>query len=175
MLTEASASDMKKDKFLTVMAVYDGNTQNILSNIQKKVITALPNGTQTMDIPFHITLGSYSPEMEGEITKMVKEAARVTAKFPIQLLGYKDFGNKVLFAEPSIPPELIELRKCFESDYAESYPWVPHTTLFCGDEDLVIRATTLLPEIDDPINAEIVGLELGEFFPTRMIMKEDFK
>ncbi len=156
------------------MAVLDEKTQNILSNIQKEIISVLPNGTQTMNIPFHITLGSYPPEMEEDVVEMVRAAVRSTSSFPIQLLGYGDFGNMVLYAEPSIPAELVALRKRFECDYAESYPWIPHTTLFCGDCESVNLARTLLPKIDNPIRAEIVGIELGEFFPTRMIMREDF-
>ncbi len=166
---------MKKNKFLTVMAVYDEKTQNILYDLQKKIISALPNGTQTMDIPFHITLGSYPPEMEEDVVAMVNEASKAAERFSIQLLGYKDFGNKVLYIEPTVPSRLIALRKRFECDYAEDHPWVPHTTLFCSDSESVNEAKTLLPMIDEPINAQIVGLELGEFFPTRMIIKEDFK
>ncbi len=157
------------------MAVYDEDTQKMLSELQGRIISEVSSGTQTMGIPFHITLGSYPTNMEKAVVEMVREAASSTESFSIQLLGYGDFENRVLYAEPSIPSELVTLRKRFECDYAEDHPWVPHTTLFCGDLESVNGAKALLPMIDEPISAQIVGLELGEFFPTRMLMKEDFK
>ncbi len=166
---------MKKDKFLTVMAVLDSNAQKMLSELQGRIISEVSSGTQTMGIPFHITLGSYPPDMEGEVVKMISKAVSETERFPIQLLGYKDFNNRVLFLEPSIPRKLISLRKRFEYDYADGYDWVPHVTLFCADPKDINMAKELLPRMTEPVMAEVVGIELGKFFPTRMIMKEALK
>ena len=48
---------MKSDKFLTVFAVFDDETQRKLKDIQNNILSLGEKGTQTMDIPFHITLG----------------------------------------------------------------------------------------------------------------------
>ncbi len=169
------AFDMKKEKFLTVMAVFDDATQKRLSKLQNDLICNVSKGTQTMGIPFHITLGSYQPMREREVVEMIRETAAIIKSFPIELIGYRDFGNRVLFAEPTCPGELLHLRDLFASDYAENFPWVPHATLFCGTEDEVTAANTYLPPIDEPIKAAIVGIELGEFFPPRRILRIDFE
>ena len=166
---------MENKKFLTVMAVFDFETQQKLGEMQRMLIEEVGEGTQTMGIPFHVTLGSYPTESEADIVDKIKQVASNCARFEIELTGYNTFGDKVLFAEPTRPRELIELRKCFEFDYANGFEWVPHATIFCGDRVEVIKARELLPEISEPIKAEIVGIELGEFFPPRKIIRVDFE
>ena len=161
-------------KFLTVMAVLDEGSQRMLGRIQEEIIKNVGAGTQTMGIPFHLTLGSYPTEAEDDVVDKIKQVASRQERFEIELVGYNTFGDKVLFAEPTRPFELIELRKCFECDYANGFEWVPHATVFCGDREDVIKARALLPEISRPFKAEIVGIELGEFFPPRKIIRVDF-
>lgn len=55
---------MKKDKFLTVYAVFDKETQQKLKIMQDEVIKLGNEGTQTMGILFHISLGSFSPPIK---------------------------------------------------------------------------------------------------------------
>ena len=85
------------------------------------------------------------------------------------------FGDKVLFLEPNLQPELLDLRKSFECDYANGFEWVPHATLFCGEITEVQKARSLLPELVEPICAKIVGIELGEFFPPKKIIRINFE
>ena len=165
---------MNDNKFLTVMAVFDDETQQKLANIQKSIIKNVGEGTQTMGIPFHLTLGSYSTDSKCEVVAQIEKVASGAKPFEIFLIGYNTFSDKVLFLEPTIPQELIDLRKCFESDYANGFEWVPHATLFCGECDDVIKAKSCLPEIVEPIRAKIVGIELGEFFPPKKIIRIDF-
>ncbi len=174
MSTGDLAFEMKKKEFLTVMAVLDGDTQKLMSEIQESIISQVAAGKQTMNIPFHISLGSYPTDMEHQVTRMIAEAAYNIKSFPIELVGYNDFGNRVLYLEPTIPDELLSLRKRFECDYADALDWIPHATLFCGEYDEVQRAKELLPKIDTPIAADIIGLELGEFFPPRKILSVEF-
>ena len=65
--------------------------------------------------------------------------------------------------------------KSFENDFAHSFEWVPHATLFCGNDDEVKRARELAPKLDFPIDAKIVGIELGEFFPPEKKFSIDFR
>ena len=162
-------------RFLTVMAVLDGKTQAMLEKMQAEIIRNVGAGTQTMGIPFHVTLGSYPTESEADIVDKIKQVASNCARFEIELTGYNTFGDKVLFLEPNIPQELLDLRKSFECDYANGFEWVPHATLFCGEEIEVQKARSLLPELAEPICAKIVGLELGEFFPPKKIIRIDFE
>jgi 2'-5' RNA ligase len=166
---------MENKKFLTVMAVFDNETQKKLAQMQSKIIEQVGNGTQTMGIPFHLTLGSYPTEKQDELVFRIKEIASSTTSFEVSLIRYNTFSDKVLFLEPTVPQELLRLRGCFECDYANGYDWVPHATLFCGEAVEIQRAKGLLPQISEPMNTRIVGIELGEFFPPKKIIRKDFQ
>lgn len=156
---------MSEKRFLTVMAVFDQQTQERLGEIQRFFIENISSGSQTMGIPFHLTLGSYPTDELDSVTEKIKAVAEKAKPFDIKLLRYGHFGDKVLFLEPEITGELTDLRKCFECDYANGFEWVPHATLFCGNPCEVTKAVAAAPMIDFPIYAKIVGIELGEFFP----------
>ena len=112
------------------MAVFDSETQKKLAQMQFKIIEQVGNGTQTMGIPFYLTLGSYPTEKQDELVSRIKEIASSTTSFEVSLIRYSTFSDKVLFLEPTVPQELLRLRGCFECDYANGYDWVPHATLF---------------------------------------------
>ena len=166
---------MNDKRFLTVMAVFDNKTQELLGAMQSKIIENVGDGTQTMDIPFHLTLGSYPVESESEIVTRIEEVTALTKPFEVLLVRYNTFSDRVLFLEPTKPKELFGLRKSFECDYANGFDWVPHATLFCGEIDDVEKAKSYLPEICEPIRTKIVGIELGEFFPPKKIIRIDFE
>ena len=166
---------MSDKKFLTVMAVFDDQTQKTLAQIQSCIIEQVGEGTQTMGIPFHLTLGSYPTDMQTETVERIKRVASKCKPFDIMLSEYNTFGDKVLFLEPNLQPELLDLRKSFECDYANGFEWVPHATIFCGNIDEVKKAKSLLPIIDKPIRTRIVGIELGEFFPPKKIIRIKLK
>ena len=166
---------MENKKFLTVMAVFDDKTQEMLAQMQSKIIENVGEGTQTMGIPFHLTLGSYPIDSESEIVAQIEKIASRSKPFDVLLVNYDTFSDRVLFLEPTKPQELIDLRKSFECDYANGFDWVPHATLFCGEREDVVKAKSYLPELSDPICAKIVGIELGEFFPPRKIIRIDFE
>ena len=166
---------MENKKFLTVMAVFDDETQEKLAGIQSRIIENVSCGTQTMEIPFHLTLGSYPADKEREVVAQIEKIASLAKPFEVLLVEYSNFSDRVLFLEPTRPKELIELRKAFECDYANGFDWVPHATLFCDEADNVIKAKSYLPEISEPIRTKIVGIELGEFFPPRKIIRIDFE
>ena len=157
------------------MAVFDDSTQEKLTKIQSKIIENVGDGTQTMGIPFHLTLGSYQTEKVDEVIAQIGKVASETKPFEILLIGYDTFSDRVLFLEPTKPQELLNLRKSFECDYANGFDWVPHATLFCGERADVEKAKAYLPELAEPISAKIVGIELGEFFPPKKIIRIDFK
>jgi 2'-5' RNA ligase len=172
---EDLVSDMSDNKFLTVMAVFDDKTQKLLGGIQQSIIDKAGEGTQTMGIPFHITLGSYPTSLKDEVVEKIRSVVSLTRTFPIKLLRYNSFGDAVLFLEPNVTDELIALRKQFECDYANGFEWVPHATLFCGEDARVRQAKTHTPSLDFPIEASIVAIELGEFFPPKKIIRVNFE
>ena len=168
---------MQKEKFITVMAVLDDDTQELLHSIQLDLEQQYGTDTKTKDIPFHITLGSYAVEDTEEIVARIKEVAKNTRCLDIKFSDLDHFGNMVRFLSPEISNELLDLHQHFDSDYANGYPgWIPHATVYRHSEP---REIELSKQIADKIeavkNAKIVGIELGEFFPPKKIIRVLFE
>lgn len=163
---------MKQDKFLTVFAVFDDDTQQKLKALQDSVLSLGYAGTQTMGIPFHISLGSFKTEDESELVARIKEVCSQHCEFEINLNKVNHFNNRVLFIEPEENVNLRGLHELFDNNFADGFPWHAHATVFCGSEEQVIQAKQRLNDIFRPIKATIVGIQMGEFFPTRTIIEE---
>ncbi|MDE6441145.1 MAG: 2'-5' RNA ligase [Clostridia bacterium] len=164
---------MKQDKFLTVFAVFDDATQQKLKTFQDKALSLGYPGTQTMGIPFHISLGSFKVEDELELKERIKEVCSQNHGFEINLNKVNHFNNRVLFIEPEENIKLSCLHDLFDCNFADGFPWHAHATIFCGSEEQVIKAKECLKFIFKPLKAKITGIQMGEFFPTRMIIEEN--
>ena len=135
---------MKQDKFLTVFAVFDETTQSKLKDFQDSVLSLGYSGTQTMDIPFHISLGSFRVEYEQELKTKIKTICSQKYEFQINLNKVNHFENKVLYIEPENNTKLVELHNLFAGNFADGFPWHAHTTIFCGKEEQVKEALKLM-------------------------------
>lgn len=168
---------MKKEKFITVMAVLDDRTQEIMEDMAQNMLQQYGPDRKTKGIPYHISLGSYAPEDTEEIVERVKQVAEETKPFEIKILSMNHFGNKVRFLEPEMCDDLMKLHLHFDSDYANGYPgWMPHATVYIHEEPQEIELTKELEEkIEFVKMAKVVGLELGEFFPTKHIVRVMFE
>lgn len=168
---------MKKDKFITVMAVLDERTQKIMESMAMDMLQQYGPDVKTKNIPYHISLGSYAPEETKEIVARVRQVAKETKPFEIKLLGMNHFGNKVRFLEPELSDDLMNLHQHFDSDYANGYPgWMPHATVYIHEEPMEIELTKeMVEKVESVKTAKIVGIELGEFFPAKFIEREMFE
>lgn len=168
---------MQKEKFITVMAVFDDNTQAVLQDIQNNLEQQYGEDMKTKGIPFHITLGSYAVEETEEIVTRIVEVADKTESFGIKFLGLNHFGNVVRYIQPEINEALLHLHSCFDSDYANGYDsWMPHATVYRHSEPMEIELSDAVKEkLNALTNAQIVGIELGEFFPPKKIMQALFQ
>ena len=166
---------MKQDKFLTVFAVFDEETQKRLKEYQEQVLRLGYTGTQTMDIPFHISLGTFGVDEEEKWKEKIIEVCKKKRSFDIELNEVDRFGYSVLFVAPKLNEELAELHAIFDNNAVNDFPWHPHATIFMGQEEQVKEAEVCLMRIFEPLTAKIVGIQMGEFFPTRMIVKEWFE
>ncbi len=168
---------MKKERFITVMAILDNNTQELLQKIQYDLECQYGVDTKTKDIPFHITLGSYAVEDTTEIITRITDVANHTRSFDIEFDGLNHFGNLVRFIKPKISNELLRLHSCFDSDYANGYDrWIPHATVYRHSKPMKIELSDkIIKKIEQLKYARIIGIELGEFFPTKKIIRVLFK
>ena len=168
---------MQKEKFITVMAVLDDDTQELLQSIQYDLEQQYGPDTKTKGIPFHITLGSYAVEETEEIVSRIVTVAKQTKCFGVEFSGLNHFGNVVRYIDPKMNEELLQLHKYFDSDYANGYPdWVPHVTVYRHSAPMEIELPQEIVEKTDKLkNAKIVGIELGEFFPAKYIVRVMFE
>ncbi|MDE5897473.1 MAG: 2'-5' RNA ligase family protein [Clostridia bacterium] len=166
---------MKQDKFLTVFAVFDDATQQKLKTYQDSVLSLGYSGTQTMGIPFHISLGSFKVEEERELKARIKEVCSQNREFEIGFNQVNHFNHRVLFIEPEESIKLNRLHHLFDSNFADGFPWYAHATIFCGSETQVIEAKKCLNDVFTPFTAKITEIQMGEFFPTRMIIREKLR
>lgn len=160
---------MHKDKFLTVYAVFDSKTQIKLKEWQDRIINNGLNGHQTMDIPFHISLGSFPIEQKETLIKQLQIVAKTHSPFAIELCSIQTFGNKVLYLESNKSPDIENLHLKFDCNYGDGMPFVPHTTIFIGEERETLIAKQILTAYFEPICATITEIHLSEFFPTKFI------
>ena len=160
---------MEQTKFLTVIAVLDDETQERMNALQQKILSTGLVGTQTMQIPFHISLGSYPPDCGDEVLRSVRETAGKQTSFPIKLIGIHSFSERVLFLQPEENERLTALHSVFDCAYPQGFPWVPHATLFCGEEAEVRAAKKMIEDTVFPIDARVTAIELGRFFPAEKI------
>ena len=168
---------MQKEKFITVMAVLDDQIQEIMERMAKDLIQQYGPDLKTQGIPYHISLGSYAPEDVEMIVGRIKQVAGETKPFEIKILGINHFGNKVRFLEPELSEDLMNLHLHFDSDYANGYPgWLPHATVYIHEEPREIEVSKELAEkVECVKTAKVVGIELGEFFPAKHIVRVMFE
>lgn len=168
---------MQKEKFITVMALLDNETQKLLQSIQKDLEQQYGADKKTPDIPYHITLGSYAVEDTEEIVSRIIKVAKQTESFEVEFGGLNHFGNMVRFIDPVISDKLLQLHRHFDSDYANGYDgWMPHVTVYRHCQPMEIELSKKLTEkIEQLKGARVVGIELGEFFPPKKIVRVLFE
>lgn len=160
---------MKRDKFLTVMAVLDAQTQYLLRTMQNEINKSGLSGTHTADVPFHVSLGSFPVECKESLISLMRKTSINFGRFNIELTRFADFNGEVLFLEPQPSAGIDELHAIFDGNYSDGMPFHPHVTLFCGDELSVQQAKSILGTLQKPITAAVTGLLIGEFFPTNLL------
>ena len=163
-----------KDKFLTVYAVLDESTQQKLKSIQDRLRDMGYIGKQLTDIPFHITLGSFPLDYKEVLSEKIASVCSATSKFSINLKGINHFSNKVLFVEPEENGHLTKLHNLFDRNYADGFPWQAHVTLYIDSARKVKKVKKYLSQSFVHIQAQAVGIEMGEFFPAQKIISKDF-
>ncbi|MDE7216381.1 MAG: 2'-5' RNA ligase family protein [Clostridia bacterium] len=164
----------KKTKFLTVYAVFDESTQKKLKSLQDKLFEMGYKGKQVMDIPFHVSLGSFPIEDKQILTDRIAKVCSETSGFSIKLKGVNHFRNKVLFVDKEENEQLNRLHKLFDNNYADGFSWRPHVTILIDRARAVRSARKYISQIFKPTEAKVIGIEMGEFFPAEKIVGVDF-
>jgi 2'-5' RNA ligase len=158
------------DKRTYLLAVFDDETQRRMAEIYSVLTAQGLIGQQTKGIPCHFTLGDVETERE---TAIVARAEEICADFtPIEFrmdhVGL--FGLKVLFLEPNMNFELLQLQSALFPGCGHGYtPWTAHGTILLDEPENILKAVPLVAERFEPFAARIESVAIYEFFPTRFI------
>ena len=160
------------DKRLYVLAGFDAPTEDRLQAWQNRLYEEGFIGTQTKNIPQHITLGSFPVEMEQELCEQLDRLAKETAAFPVTFNHVGIFGGgKVLFIAPDISHEMLQLKECFGS----AYNWTAHSTMLIDEPEVILRAAESTLGRFAAFEGNVTQLHLYEFFPARHIATVQFE
>lgn len=160
------------NKFLCVLAGYDDEKEKYIARLQDNLYKKGFVGTQTKDIPMHITMGTFDTRQEKHLIEKLEEVAAKTSPFDVNLSHIGIFsGGKVLFVTPDINRELLALKEQF----GDSANWTAHTTLLIDQPEVIQSALADVVENFVQTKAKIDRLHLFEFWPTRHITTVKFK
>jgi 2'-5' RNA ligase len=167
------------DKKLYLLAVLDDNTQSIFRKIYDDIV--LKNniiGKQTKNIPYHISLCSFTTEKQIELEKLMDKIDKENTfkEIKINYTGMGLFGLNVLYFNPSMSKELIELYDYVKTgSYEEKEELAAHTTLMIDTPENIIKVIKIEGSEFKGIKAKIKYIDLYEFFPTKFIKRIKLK
>ena len=161
------------EQFLTLMADLDEASQERLRGWYGALKEAGFTGTQTPDIPYHISLATFPLNQEEKAVEIARKAAAAFAPVPVHISHIGMFaGGKVLFGGPEKDAGLAALREACKPDTPETWPWTPHVSLLIDEPEVVQAAIPVLVRVFTPFVGTITRLHLCAFWPTREIAAE---
>jgi 2'-5' RNA ligase len=160
------------DKKLYLLAELDDDSQMEIKKIGKIIIENGFIGKQTKDIPYHITLCSFSIEMENFLNDLMEKLCKKIKKINIKFSSLGLFGLNVLFMNPNMNNELIEIYNYIkENSFEKDYDLAAHLTLIIDEPENIIKILPKIVENYKGVNGKIKYISLYEFFPMRFIKK----
>ena len=158
------------DKFLCVLGIFDEATQRTLGEYQRAVLDLGFTGRQTMDIPFHVTLGTFGLERRQELEEKLLALKTKPVEAFFNHMGLFE-GQQVLFLSPDVTPELLALKEAF----SEEKGWTAHTTMLIDSRENALRAMAILGERFRRFTGRIERVELYEFFPSKKLAEKKLR
>lgn len=127
-------------------------------------------GSQTKDMPYHITLGSISVDQEDKLVKLLEHIASKNKAFEMNLSHIGLFGMKVLFLGPDVNEPLLELHSEVGRGLGEGEGhWSAHVTLLIDEAAIIQRAIPIVTNKFKVHSGSITALDVYECFTTRHI------
>ena len=160
------------EKNLYILAEPDDDTQEEIKKYEKITAEYGLTGRQTKDIPYHITLGSYSLDYENYLMDLMETIRIQFKEFNISFSGFGLFGLNVLYLNPDMNLKLIELYNLIK----ENCQWgncdlSAHTTILMDEPENILMVLPKITESFKKINGKIKYISLYEFFPKRLIKR----
>ena len=164
------------DKKLYLLAELDNDTQTKIKEYEDIITENGLVGSQTKDIPYHITLCSFPAEREQFLLTLLDDIEGQFSEIEIAFSGLGLFGLRVLFLNPTMSKELIELYLfAKENSHDKNDDLAAHVTLLMDEKENI---TGILPKIAEKFSTftgKIMYVSLCEFFPKRFIKRVELK
>ncbi len=158
------------EQFLTLMADFDDNTQREMEKWYASLKDAGFTGTQTPNLPYHISLGVFPLDKEQYAIGIMEKAAKEFSLFPVHLSHIGIFApGKVLFAAPERNAQLDALHEATDVFPNPNRPWTPHATIVIDETENIVKAIPVLLQSFHPILGAVTRLHLCAFWPKREI------
>ena len=152
------------DKFLCVLGIFDEATQRVLGEYQRAVLDLGFTGRQTMDIPFHVTLGTFGLERRQELEEKLLALKTKPVEAFFNHMGLFE-GQQVLFLSPDVTPELLALKEAFSQEKG----WTAHATMLIDSRENVLAGLEILGKRYRRFSGRIERAALYEFFPSQKL------
>ncbi len=164
------------ESFLCLMADLDEGVQKNMSEWYAEIKKEGFTGTQTPNLPYHISLATYPLEMEEEVLEKVRKVAAEFSQVEVDLSHIGMFaGGSVLFAAPDRNPQLDKLQEACQLGVPQQYGFTPHATILIDDPEVVQAALPTFVKCFRPMTGRITRLHLCAFWPTREIAALELK
>lgn len=164
------------EQFLTLMADLDNASQAIMSEWYKNLKDAGFIGTQTPNLPFHISIATFPLEKEQEAVEVTRKVSGEFTQMPVYISHIGVFApGKVLFGAPERNNELDLLHNASDTDPDQQRPWTPHVTLLIDEPAKICEAMPVVLKSFYPFVAQITRLHLCAFWPTREILSVELR
>jgi 2'-5' RNA ligase len=158
------------EKFLCLIATFDEATALQMKELERIINESGIVGTQTPDIPHHITLAYYDLDRKDEVKQLLQSVCETTPGFDLSFNHIGLFGLKVLFLAPDVNEELLGLHRKFDvNSIHEAHGWTAHATLLIDEAENIHRALDLVANNFQQLKARVEGVSLYEIEPTQLI------
>ncbi len=151
-------------KFLCVLGIFDEETQQVLGEYQRAVLDLGFTGRQSMDIPFHVTLGTFGMEQREELEQALRGLSMEPVEVFFNHMGLFE-GQEVLFLAPDVNRELLALQEAFSQEKG----WTAHTTMLIDSRENVLAGLEILGKRFRRFSGRIQRAALYEFFPSKKL------
>lgn len=164
------------DKKLYVFAELDEGTQEKLKLYEKIILENGFTGQQTKNMPYHITLQSYSLEFENTLKELLDKIEANFKQIYVPYSGFGLFGLNVLYLNPLMNLKLLELYNFIRGiDHSEYDGFSAHTTLIVDEPENIMKLLPQFVEKSGSITGIIKHISLYELFPKKLIKRIELK
>ena len=164
------------DKKLYLLAELDNDTQAKIKEFEEIISKNGLIGKQTKEIPYHITLCSFPVEDENRLIHLLEKKGEELSEINITFSGLGLFGLDVLFLNPYMNKELINIYLSLNKNSDnENDDLAAHVTLLIDEPENIIKILPKIAKKFQRITGKLKYLSLYEFFPARIIRRIELK